>query len=1260
MEVFVHNLQGELSKEAFKYQLEPFMRALGATDYDCEKPTKKRFGRILFLKASDGERFLARHGEEFRDGNSRPISNLRILGRYVFCKPSDRKPDAIDLRALANEIEERINPSRVTEQEEAGVAFTLVRSSCGYTAFSDNEFAYIPEVQWQEHGTFVFKKRNLIVQFALSHRRIRIPLNTIYELVWTSAGSILITLTTVPLFFELDDTSHARLLSLGDSHRDIVGQRLVYEFQVNPVDLEKKLGEVEDRVTVVPSDGNWTAAGYNYKALHANRSWNSQVQMLKRELAQLTKDALLPFGILFLLQGLVYNAYLPPSIVLDLANRLNAIFKARKTQGKRAISISAFKKLYTLVGWPSPHGDPAEFTTQGLLDMITGSDQELHDEVIPTEGFFRSPQQFAYIHRVQVTPSRITLHGPEAEPLNRILRRFLNYHEYFIRVQFCEEDGQDVHFNLKINNDRVFEKFKRVFQDGFQIAGRTYTFLGFSHSSLRSHSAWFSAPFIDDDQKLQTYFTIITAIGKFSHITSPARCAARIGQAFSDTPIAINLKEGGISVWKIPDVEVNGRVYSDGVGTISQDAVDAIHSVLPYRKGMPTCFQIRLGGAKGMLALDSRLVDAKIYIRPSMIKFQVDEMTHVEICDSGSKPIPLVLNRQVIKIMEDMGVDKEWFFRLQGLRIEQLRKATATTRNTANFIKGQGVADCIRIYRLFLIFNSVNIDYKDVPFLRAVVEAMALRELRLLKHKARIPVEKGITLFGIMDETGFLQEKEVFVTYETMDGRFAAPPGHCRLLVTRSPALHDGDIQYAYHVPPPEGHPLRKHKNCIVFSQKGARDLPSQLSGGDLDGDLYNIIWDTAAAPKHVFAPADYPRIPPLDIKRAVEKEDMADFFVDFMQTDKLGVIATKHMILADQMELGTSHSECKKLAQLHSTAVDFSKTGVPVRLEEMPFVNRNRPDFLAPGPLTEIHDKLDVQLEARYVHPFPDDDIDSAPVHKYYRSEKILGKLYRTIDEHKIWKKDIHTTKKPNPTTAWKQFGNSLTKRCIALGASVNWKNHVETARSLRSAYEPPSQELPSPNSPFRYEGAISTAMSNFSEHPTRPITELEVFVGQILNNSGVQTRRQRERSIKLKDEFDDTASWILSQMRPSGPLTGYESQYDPLERCLACFHVASENRQPQGHKDRGWEDLHSFKIVAACAVLMEVEELEKNARLYGENVRMSAVRASPFSDVDEDSDRDSDRARALRYTPMANGGDWTIADINAMLRQMKLDTIT
>ena len=57
----------------------------------------------------------------------------------------------------------------------------------------------------------------------------------------------------------------------------------------------------------------------------------------------------------------------------------------------------------------------------------------------------------------------------------------------------------------------------------------------------------------------------------------------------------------------------------------------------------------------------------------------------------------------------------------------------------------------------------------------------------------------------------------------------------------------------------------------------------------------------------------------------------MTGFFIQFMENDQLGRIATLHQILADQKERGTMDPDCIRLAEMHSTAVDFSKTGVPV-----------------------------------------------------------------------------------------------------------------------------------------------------------------------------------------------------------------------------------------------------------------------------------------------------------------------------------------
>jgi hypothetical protein len=265
----------------------------------------------------------------------------------------------------------------------------------------------------------------------------------------------------------------------------------------------------------------------------------------------------------------------------------------------------------------------------------------------------------------------------------------------------------------------------------------------------------------------------------------------------------------------------------------------------------------------------------------------------------------------MIKLLEDMGVSDNWFFRQQEAKLLSLQLITAHIANTVSFLDRNDVAAQVGFPRFLRRLDSIGIDYKRDRFMSSVVEATILRELRVLKHKARIPVERGVTLFGIMDETGYLEEGEVFVTFEKapfITDR-AMDLDNRRMIITRSPALHPGDIQLATNIIPPDHHPLRSLMNCIVFSQKGKRDLPSCLSGGDLDGDIYGIIWDAEAVQgcSRVFLPADYPSAQQLDIEREVTREDMSNFFIKFMATDQLGVIAVRHMILADQSDAGTT-----------------------------------------------------------------------------------------------------------------------------------------------------------------------------------------------------------------------------------------------------------------------------------------------------------------------------------------------------------------
>lgn len=325
-----------------------------------------------------------------------------------------------------------------------------------------------------------------------------------------------------------------------------------------------------------------------------------------------------------------------------------------------------------------------------------------------------------------------------------------------------------------------------------------------------------------------------------------------------------------------------------------------------------------------MISLDTRLEGEALLLRRSMIKFTGSHASDIEICGSASRPLPMYLNRQYIKIMEDLGVDPGVFMELQNAAVERLRRTTLSAVNAASFLERELVGKKARVPWFIRKLHSIEFEFLEDPFLRGTVELAVLSQLRDLKHRSRIFVEQGVTLYGIMDETDTLAEGEI----------------HCRtdkeviigqVTITRAPALHPGDIQVANAVDVPDESPLNALHNCVVFSQRGQRDLPSQLSGGDLDGDTYSVIYDPRLIPPRVVEPADYPRVAPKDIGRPVTRKDMTDFFIDFMENDQLGRIATIHTQLADRKDGGTQHPDCITLAEMHSTAVDFSKTGIPV-----------------------------------------------------------------------------------------------------------------------------------------------------------------------------------------------------------------------------------------------------------------------------------------------------------------------------------------
>lgn len=229
-----------------------------------------------------------------------------------------------------------------------------------------------------------------------------------------------------------------------------------------------------------------------------------------------------------------------------------------------------------------------------------------------------------------------------------------------------------------------------------------------------------------------------------------------------------------------------------------------------------------------MISLDTRLQGEMLMLRDSMIKFDGSNSNDLEICEAAYRALPMYLNSQLIKILEDLGVEDSFFLDLQAREVEKLREITISPINASSFLTRKSTGTAIHLPWLINKLDMMNLDFREDAFLRDVLELSIVTELRLLKQKNRILVEKGWHLHGLMDETGFLKEGEIFVS--------AIVSGVPQILVddevivSRAPALHPGDVQLARAVMPKSGSPLLEITNCVCFSQYGERDLPSCLS----------------------------------------------------------------------------------------------------------------------------------------------------------------------------------------------------------------------------------------------------------------------------------------------------------------------------------------------------------------------------------------------------------------------------------------------
>ncbi|OBZ75664.1 RNA-dependent RNA polymerase 1 [Grifola frondosa] len=695
-------------------------------------------------------------------------------------------------------------------------------------------------------------------------------------------------------------------------------------------------------------------------------------------------------------------------------------------------------------------------------------------------------------HHITFTPTRILLEGPYVIQSNRVIRSYPEHQEHFIRVDFRDEDRLQYRWSREVDGTSLLkERVGGILKNGFELGGRRFEFLAYSQSALREHAVWFLNPFHHPEEGYVTAQKIRDGLGDFSGVIKyPSKYAARIAQAFTATHPSVSIRR---DQWEeVPDLGEAPYLFTDGVGTISMELGDLIWEALCKERPesqrysiKPSAYQIRFLGYKGMVVIDERLEGIKMRLRKSMNKFKVrnEDLAEIEIARAFERPSISYLNRPLVTLLEDRGIDKKAFVMLQDKARGDILTATDSIAKTVTFLKAHQLGAS---YFLPVLLQHLAIGMRMARESSTGVLRDPFLD-QLLFYLLVGVADEGPTYVADGCENVFtLDEAEIFACIQNPGD---LEPTYLKgfVLISRSPVVHPGDVQRVFAIGKPPDDKLcffRNLKNVVVLPSSGTRSLASCLGGGDLDGDLYSIIKYGPLLLSDECPAASY--LPTgtraLDDDRDSTVEDICDFIVEYLNSDVLGLLSDRHLIIADQSNAGTFDQNCLDLAQLCSQAVDYPKNGIPVDIHDSPrLLVPYKPDW----------------HQAEDAKPRQTD---------YYESTRALGELFRNIS--------IIPPRPPSPLTPPE---SPREQRPLSDSISCALKPYIE--RQLCRFHNDDSDVAEIKPLFRKYEEELQyiCVTHALSDSPGARLTEEEVVVGTILAQCS-QHRWRTDRTYRMR----------------------------------------------------------------------------------------------------------------------------------------------
>ena len=365
--------------------------------------------------------------------------------------------------------------------------------------------------------------------------------------------------------------------------------------------------------------------------------------------------------------------------------------------------------------------------------------------------------------------------------------------------------------------------------------------------------------------------------------------------------------------------------------------------------------------------------------------------------------------------------------------------------------------------------------------------------------------------------------------------------------------------------------------------------MPSCLGGGDLDGDLYNLIPlddpdypDLQKFTPRVEPPASYDPAPRKYVDLPSTMLDVADFFVEYIISDVshngfgcryvvlnaismqvVGIVATNWLLIADRSPEGIFDEKCITLAQLHSNAVDYPKSGQPVKLDAIPKVGSGKPDYMAPETA----------------------NINS---NEYYQSRRALGQLFRAIDlpieqQPSLRQGGRRRRRGRNADELVDRFNrlNMEDARDSNLFRAV--EEHVQDF--IFTDADQNEEDLASITQLFeRYVSELKLICVSNALSSTRnnPLSEAEAIIGTIAQKTS-QRQKRKDAMSKLREGTDLLVRGIREELAGDDSVEPEES----LNRAWMAWELAVSKENSFGAQSFGW--------IALGAIFEAIKEINE-----------------------------------------------------------------